>query len=314
MFSSIWQDIKNQFSHGNMLARIILVNIACFVMLLLSNLILKGIGGDGMYDAFLHSLCIGADWKHNLTHPWVFITHAFLHEGVWHLLGNMLGLYWFGRIVGDLLGDRRVLPIYLLSGLVGGLTYFAVANIAPALGFGSFALGASAAFMGILAVAGVTAPDYLISLPLLGDVRLKFIVLFFLALDLISISTGMNSNSGGSFGHLGGAAMGFLIAQQLRNGNDMTAPVNRVWDSITGFFENIFTKKRPKPKVAYRSPELKKQTVGRPDRSAGRRTAASSDDMSHQEQLDAILDKIKLTGYESLSAKEKEFLFDASNK
>jgi hypothetical protein len=138
-------------------------------------------------------------------------------------------------------------------------------------------------------------------------------VAFFLVLDLVGISTGYNS--GGSFGHLGGAAMGFLIGNQLQNGNDMTALVNRVWDAITHFFENIFNPKRPSPKMAYRNPDLKKQTVGKTARSSKRSSGSTlADDLTYQEQLDAILDKIKLTGYESLSATEKEFLFNASNK
>lgn len=310
MFSSIWQDIKDQLSHGNMLTRIIIVNVAGFLMLLLAKLLLGGMSGGSVYTTFLHSLMVGADWRHNLTHPWAFITHMFLHEDFWHLLWNMLGLYWFGRIVGDLLGDRRVLPIYLLSGLAGGFAYFIMANLVPGLGFGGFALGASAAFMGTLVVAGVTAPDYLIHLLLLGPVRLKFIVLFFLVVDLAAISVG--KNPGGSFGHLGGALMGFVIAYQLGNGNDLTAPVARVWDRIVSFFENLFSYQR-KPKVVYRSPNLKKQTVGRQAR-GGNRPRPEPDGLSHQEQLDAILDKIKLTGYDSLSATEKEFLFNASNK
>ncbi|MBI1228192.1 MAG: rhomboid family intramembrane serine protease [Bacteroidetes bacterium] len=311
MFSSIWQDIKGYFSHGNMLTRIILVNIGAFLTLLIANLLLGGASSE-LYSNFSHFFMVGVNWWHNLTHPWVFITHMFLHEGFWHLLWNMLALYWFGRIVGDLLGDRRVLPIYLLSGLAGGFVYFAMANLLPNVGFGSYALGASAAVMGTMAVAGVTAPDYLIGLPLLGDVRLKFIVLFFIILNLAYYSMGVNP--GGSIGHLGGAAMGFLIANQLQNGNDLTAPVNRVWDSITTFFEKLFSSKNIKPKVAYRNPDLKKQTVGKSARFSRRGDNNLAEDLSHQEQLDAILDKIKLTGYDSLSATEKEFLFNASNK
>jgi membrane associated rhomboid family serine protease len=280
-------------------------------MLLVAKLALAPLGNGLWYSTFIKSLMVGADWRHNLTHPWAFITHMFLHEGIWHLLWNMLGLYFFGRIVGDLLGDRRVLPIYLLSGLAGGVAYFALANILP--GFEPFALGASAAFMGLLAVAGVTAPNYLINLLLLGEVKLKYIVAFFLILDLVSIS--LNFGAGGSYGHLGGAAMGFLIAQQLQNGNDWTSPVNRIWDSITGFFENMFSEKQ-RPKSTYRNPDMKKQTVGggRPTRTASRRSATADDELSYQEQLDAILDKIKLTGYDSLTAAEKEFLFNASNR
>ena len=316
MFSSIWQDVKGQFSHGNMLTRIIWVNVGGFLLLLLSKLILVPMdgGSHALYEQFKESLIIGADWQHNLTHPWVFVTHMFLHEDLRHIILNLFGLYWFGRIVGDLLGDRRVLPMYLLSGLAGGLTYFVAANIAEQLGGGFFpyALGASAAFMGMLTIAGTTAPDYLIHLFIIGEVRLKFIVGFFIILDLVAISN--NFNSGGSFGHLGGAVMGFLIAQQLSHGNDWTVPVNRVLDAITSFFRNLFSPKRAKPKVAYRSPDLKKQPAGRTERRATSRHSTDANDLSHQEQLDAILDKIKQTGYESLSATEKEFLFNASNK
>ncbi len=313
MFSSIWEDVKAQFSHGNMLTRIIWVNVGGFLLLLFSKLIMGGMNGGAVYETFKHSLMIGADWKHNLTHPWVFITHMFLHEDLRHIFFNLLGLYWFGRIVGDLLGDRRVLPMYLLSGLAGGVVYFAGANLIGGVlpGFGDYALGASAALMGLLLVGGFTAPDYMINLLLLGEVRLKYIVAFYIILDLVAISN--ISNTGGSFGHLGGAFMGFLIAHQLGHGNDWTAPVNRLLDGITSFFGNIFTRKRPKPKAVYRSPDLKKQPVGRSERRANRRPAEGNE-LSHQEQLDAILDKIKLTGYESLSATEKEFLFNASNK
>jgi len=312
MFSSIWYDVKRQFSYGNMLTRIILANIGVFVVVILARLLLFSIGGGegGVYQKFLHFFMVGADWKHNLTHPWVFITHMFLHDGLWHILWNMLLLFWFGRIVGDLLGDRRILPIYLLGGLAGGFAYFFMANIATPWDFGAYALGASAAFMAILVVAGKTAPDYNISLLFLGDVKLKYIVAVLFLLDLIGLSA--NNNSGGSFGHLGGALMGFIIAQQLQNGNDLTAPVNKVLDSVTSFFSNLFLEKAPGPKVAYRSPDLKKHGAQRPGNSSQR--PGRKDDLPYQEKLDSILDKIKQSGYDSLSPSEKEFLFDASKK
>lgn len=312
MFSSIWYDVKRQFSYGNMLTRIILVNIGVFVFFILAKLVMMPIGdGDGLaYQKFLRFFMVGADWKHNLTHPWVFFTHMFLHTDFWHILWNMLLLYWFGRIVGDLLGDRRILPIYLLGGLAGGIAYFLVANLPTPWDFGSYALGASAAFMAILVVAGKTAPDYNISLPLLGDVKLKYIVGVLFLLDLIGISN--NNNSGGSFGHLGGALMGYVIAQQLQTGNDLTTPVNNILNSITSFFSNLFDHQPRRPKMVYKNPDAKKQQARRSGSS--RRRSGDADSESHQERLDAILDKIKQSGYDSLSGEEKEFLFNASKK
>ena len=313
MFTSIWEDIKQQFSYGNTVTRIILVNIAVFVVVTIVRLVLFPIDEGISYNKFLHFFTISSHWQHNLTHPWVLITHMFLHEGLMHILWNMLLLYWFGRIVGDLLGDRRVLPIYLLSGLVGGLTYFAMANALTSWGFGDYALGASAAFMGIVVVAGITAPDYIISLLFLGDVRLKYIVAVLVLLDLVAIS--WNNNTGGSFGHLGGAAMGYVIATQLQQGNDLTEPVNKLLDKISNFFRELFSNERPKPKMAYKNPKTKqKQRTRRSGESKKGSHSSDSSSLSHQEKVDAILDKIKESGYESLSAKEKEFLFNASKK
>ena len=311
MVTSIWEDIKQQFSYGNMLTRIILVNIGVFVLMTIVRLILMPVENGITYNDVLHFFAISSNIKHDLTHPWVFITHMFLHEQVFHILWNMILLYWFGRIVGDLLGDHRVLPIYLLSGLAGGVTYILMSHLLTGMTFGHYALGASAAFMGTIVVAGVMAPDYIISLLFLGDVRLKYIVAVFVLLDLVAIS--WNSNTGGSFGHLGGAAMGYIIAHQLKQGNDMTLPVNNILQKITSFFSELFSTNRPGPKMAYKNPKPKaRKTTHR--KSAKPSSKTGSGPLTHQEKIDAILDKIKKKGYESLSKEEKEYLFNASKE
>lgn len=306
MFESIWSDIKQQFSYGNALTKIILVNIGVFVFVNLVRIILMIVDGSApppSYEPFIHFFTISSNGWHNLTHPWVFITHMFLHEGFWHIFWNMLLLYWFGRIVGDLLGDWRVLPIYLLSGLAGGLTYFIVANIPTFWVFGSYALGASAAVMGTLAVAGMMAPDYILHLILIGPVRLKWVVLVLIFLDVVALSWG--SNSGGSIAHLGGAAMGFFIAAQLQRGNDLTRPVANWLSQLDAWLKSLRSGRR-KPKVVFRNE--KKSSASRPGPARRHKT---EDD---QARLDAILDKIKEQGYESLTKEEKEFLFNASKK
>ncbi|MEY3051496.1 MAG: hypothetical protein RLY31_1281 [Bacteroidota bacterium] len=316
MFDSIWHDIRRQLSYGNMVTRIMLVNIAVFVLAVLVRLFLLPFSdGQGLaFQQLVRYLEIGADWRHNLFHPWVFLTHMFLHLDVWHILWNMLMLHWFGRITGDLLGDRRILPIYLLGGLAGGLAFFVMANVPTPWSVGSYALGASAAVMAVLVVAGKTAPDYNITLLLFGNVRLKYLVAALVLLDVVALSH--NDNSGGSFGHLGGALLGYILADQLQRGNDLTRPVNRWLEQLQSFLQGL----RPSPtKRDARKPYVvyRRETAPRDAAASGAGKTAGRNDRRQpvdQDRLDAILDKIKQSGYDSLSAAEKQYLFDASNK
>lgn len=309
MFTSLWEDVKREYNYGNMITRIIIVNVSVFVVVNLVRLLLFIFyGGDGtntVYETFLHFFCASSDLWHNLTHPWVFITSMFLHEGFIHILFNMLFLYWFGRIVGDFIGNQRVLPLYLLGGFVGIIAYILSASFLPV---GSFALGASAAVMAIVVAAATISPDYIMRLLFLGDVKLKYIAAVLIFLDLIAIP-GLN-NTGGHIAHLGGAFFGWFFVKQLRSGQDWSEPVNRLLARISGFFSNVSdgAKSKPrKPKVVFKNTsKIKKGGKGR--------AVSDTEDLSHQEKLDTILDKIKKAGYESLSQEEKEFLFNASKK
>jgi len=295
-----------------MVTRIIIVNLAVFVFINVVKILLYLSNGGftpEFYFTFRNFFCISSDWQHNLSHPWGIITSMFLHEGFWHILWNMLFLYWFGRIVGDFIGNQRVLPLYLLGGICGGIIYFFSANLLPFGGGGiGYALGASAAVMAIVVASGVISPDYIMRLLFLGDVKLKYIVAVLVFLDLIGVAG--NYNTGGHFAHLGGAFFGWLFVYQLRNGNDWSVPVNKLLHNISSFFQNLFSNKSNRPKVIYKNPNLKKKWH---QRSSGH-SVSDKENTSHQEKLDAILEKIKQSGYESLTAEEKEFLFDASKK
>lgn len=319
MFQSIWEDIKQAFRHGNMVTRLMLINGVVFVAVNLVKLFMVIFGGFQLdaherFVRFMKFFSLSSDLLFNITHPWVIFTSMFLHENLLHALFNILFLMWFGRIVADLIGDRRLLPLYLLSGLAGGFLYLATAHWIYK--DGGYAYGASGAVMGIVVAAGVLAPDYLIRLIIIGDVRLKYIVIFLLLLDIIGLAN--MSNTGGHIAHLGGAAMGFFFIRQLQVGQDWSKPVNQLLDHIGDFFLRLFGGgKGNRPKVVYRSPDLKKerekvQSAG--GKGWGQRKGGSATDQSHQERLDAILDKIKQSGYESLTAEEKEFLFNASKK
>ncbi|MEZ5041106.1 MAG: rhomboid family intramembrane serine protease [Saprospiraceae bacterium] len=311
MFRSIWDDVKREYSYGNMVTRIIIINLAFFVIVKLLWVVLM-IGNawvePEIYRTISRFFMISSDWKHNLTHPWVIITHMFFHQDVFHILWNMLFLYWFGRIVGDLLGNHRVLPLYLLGGLVGGIAYFITSKLL--FQHTGFALGASGAVMAIVVAAGTTSPDYIMRLILLGDIKLKYIVGALVLLDVIGM--GSNINTGGRIAHLGGAFFGWVFVRQLREGNDLSISVNKLLAWLQQIFKGIKGGNpldRKGPKVVYRNPNRKKMASN-----VKGNAASDYNDMSYQEQLDSILEKIKKTGYENLTEEEKEFLFNASKK
>ncbi len=315
MLTSIWDDIKRQFNYGDVVTRIIIVNVAVFIVINLLKVFLHhGNGGStpGIYMDLRNFFCMSSDPYHFITHPWGMFTHMFMHEGFMHILFNMLFLYWFGRIVEDLVGNKRILPLFLLGGLSGAALYFISANLLPPEFYkmGKFALGASGGVMAVVVAAGVLAPDYSLRLILIGDVKLKYIVAVIFFVDLIG-TTG-DVNTGGHFAHIGGALFGWFFVASLRKGDDLSEPVNNTIDKLSMFFNNIFKgkkdKRRHRPKVVYRNKDKKVK------RSKPHASSDTEKNLSHQGMLDAILDKIKEDGYESLSDAEKEFLFKASNK
>lgn len=212
---------------------------------------------------------------------WTPMTYMFGHSGFFHFIFNMLWLYWFGQIFEDFLTARQLTFTYISGGLAGAILFIAFYNIFPAFSDVlpvATLIGASASVMAVVVATATLLPDYSIRLLLFGNVKLKFLVIAFIVIDIIGIA---ELNAGGSIAHLGGALMGFIFIKQLQNGND---------------WSKIFTKKK-KLKVAATNYNHK-VAAGLPD----------------QEVIDSILDKISRSGYESLSRKEKEELFKASNK
>ena len=304
MLQSILNDIKREFSTGNLISRLVIINVAVFIAINTVKLLLTlSNAGDlpPLYTKILHFFCISSDIVHNITHPWVFITSIFLHEGFWHLLWNMLFLYWFGRIVADLIGEQKILPLYLLGGFVGCLVFWASAQIMPYGGVRPiYALGASAGVMSIVVAAGMIAPDYIMRLILIGDVKLKYIVAVLVLLDLFGI--GGQYNTGGHFAHLGGVFMGWFFIYQLREGNDWSEGINSFLHKISMFFKE--DKQRPAKK---RDTKLVVK----------RQYKKKSNELSEQEiqnRIDLILDKIKEGGYQNLTQEEKDFLHNASSR
>jgi len=295
MFNSIYDDFKNTFRFGNMINKIILVNVVVFILIKLINVFDFN---SGFSSLLIRKLSLMADPLKELFQPWSIISHMFLHVGFWHILWNMLLLYWFGRIVGDLLGDHRVLPLYLLGGFCGGIMFILWANIAPGASDMAFAYGASAAVWAIIMATTMLAPDYIFHLLLIGPVRIKYIALAMFLMDLIS--TGNNTNTGGFFGHMGGALFGIYFVYMLRKGRELTAGLQSVLDGI-GQWSSGNQRRARTPRSTFKI--IRNEEPKKKDRSR-----------DEQSELDRILEKISKSGMESLSSEEKDFLFQVSKK
>lgn len=213
---------------------------------------------------------------------WTPVTYMFAHRELFHFFFNMLWLYWMGRIFEDFLNSRQFTFTYLAGGLAGALLFILSFNIFPAfkdsVEFTPPLIGASASVMAIVVATATLLPNYSIRLLFFGDVKLKYLALVYVILDIIGIA---GLNAGGSIAHLGGAILGFVFIKQLQNGND---------------WSKLFNRSRRLKVIRNNAPGKSQNTV--PD----------------QEVIDGILDKISKSGYNSLTRKEKEQLFKASNK
>lgn len=275
--------------------RLIFVNVAVFLAVILVGTIAFLM--QWQFDV-LNYLGAFSGFIDFIKKPWTAVTYMFTHEGFFHLFFNMLILYFLGRIFQDLLGEKRLLGVYLWGGLAGFLMYISFYNLFPAfegLAQHSRLHGASASVMAVVFGISAYSPNYRISLFLPQFVvKLWWIAAFYFVTDIIAIQ-GMNS--GGSLAHLGGALFGILFATQLKKGNDMATGLGE-WVS------NLRTIGKRKPKL---------RVEKKPDKS-GKRKAQSTMDASEDTQVkvDRILDKISKSGYDSLSKAERDFLFKAS--
>ena len=302
----MWKDVKYQLQMGNMVTRLVIANVAVYLAIKLVWLLIVIFAGgqapaEPYYQAFFSWLAISSDPVFTLTHIWVTVSYMFVHEGFLHILFNMLYLYWFGNILGDMIGDKKIVPLYLMGGLMGGLVYIIAAQFMPMIG--GQMIGASAAGLAIVLASAMVAPDYNMRLLFIGDVKLKWIAAVLILLDIFALSFTAN-NTGGHISHLGGVFMGYLFITSLNSGRDLSVPINNFFAKVRNFFEP------KKLKVVYKNTDRSNRPLNRNQRAH----AVSDNRVSHQDQLDAILDKIKLKGYDSLTSSEKKFLTDASKK
>lgn len=289
MFRSILNDLENQMRNGNMITRLIIVNLVVWVVFAL----IKSFTPQ-FYGTLIQYFAIPGDLMTLLYRPWTIFTHAFVHSTFMHVFWNMVLLYWFGRIVGDLIGDKHVLPLFICGVLAGAVGYLLSYQMLPRIG--AIAMGASAGVMAVTMAAGRVAPDYELNLLLIGRVRLKFVVLALILMDVIG--AGSQVNTGGHIAHLAGVLMGWFFVGQMGSNYGLTERIN----GIINWIRNPFTTKTRTPKnkrhlkVSHKSEKLSPSTTPSGD------------------QVDRILEKIKKSGFNSLTKKEREILAEASKE
>ena len=286
------EEFKRQFRNGNNLTKLIYINLAVFILLKLF-FVFAFLMQVNPWD-FINWFALPADIYKVLHKPWTIISYMFLHEGFLHILFNLLWLYFGGQIFMKYLNSKQLVSTYVLGGIFGGLSYVLAFNFFPVFQQNlsqSIAIGASASVLAILTAISTYVPNYSVQLTFIGRVKLKYIAIFSILLDVLSIPKG---NAGGHIAHLGGALYGFLYIQQLKVGKDWSRSFSRLMNELA----NIF-KKQPL-KTVHRKTKTDDQW---------RAEKASS-----QNEINKILDKISKSGYESLNKKEKETLFKASKK
>ncbi|HCX76088.1 MAG TPA: rhomboid family intramembrane serine protease [Algoriphagus sp.] len=311
MYGNFWENLRNAFKHGdNSLYKLIAINILVWLVFMISRVIMT-IGGFGeLYSSLISYFMMPASLPKLATQPWSLFTYMFLHEGIFHILFNMLFLYWVGLLIHQYLGSRKLANLYILGGLAGGLFYLLIYNLAPYFSNSvdtSLMLGASAGVFAIVVGAATLTPNTTFFLILLGPVKIKYIAIFYVVL---SFANSAGANAGGELAHLGGALMGFLYITQLRRGNDWGVPVQKVGI----FFENLFKKSPTKVKVSYRKAKTESGSFGSFSSPKSKPTATKSSEETSQEEIDRILDKIADRGYEALTKEEKRKLFEFSKK
>lgn len=298
-----FSQIKYSLRTGDVLVIFIAINVVVFLgikvietFLFLTKMnmdtSIEGISGIALLFA------VPASIPSLLVKPWSVFTYMFLHEDIWHIMMNMLVLYFSGKMFLESFSSSRFIRTYIWGGFAGAVLFILSFNIFPVFHDSiklSVALGASASVMAVLfsvAARRPFQPVYLFPIPFF-QVKLIYLAIIFFFIDIISIP---NGNAGGHIAHIGGALYGFL---------SVLFPFNQF--GFAKFFGNLYRPKARKSKP-YKSYTNTSYTRPADD------DKYNLEKKLHQQKIDSILDKISKSGYSSLTTEEKEYLFKNSSR
>jgi membrane associated rhomboid family serine protease len=274
--NSFLDELKGRYRQGDIALRLIYINVGVFLFLTLLNLAWTLCGRQGLpLEQYLQLPAWPLRWLHQ---PWSILTYMFVHADVWHLLFNMLWLYTFGQLFLATHSTRHFRQLYLLGGIAGGVLFMLAYNVFPYFreSVGYTQAGLVGASAAVLALVVATAVQQ-------PDYRLRFALIGFVRLKYVALFVVLADllfltadNAGGHIAHLGGALAGWLFARRLSR------------------------PQRPRMEVHM-----------------GKHAADYSYNARRQQQndrVDRILEKLKKSGYNSLTDVEKKSLFDASRR
>lgn len=297
------EDIKYQFKFGAATIQLLLMNVFVFIVIKLFDVVGR-LGDFSNTTSELSNTIFTLDTSLNgfIYKPWGLITSIYSHYDFFHLLFNMLFLYFAGTLFEQLFDKKRLVYTYFLGGIFGGIFEILAHLIFPSLsGENVVIVGASGSVMAIFAALAFYRPNLQLNLFGLVPVRIIFVAAFFILMDLIALGV---DDGKAHFAHMGGVLLGLLSIQNRHENSNILNFFMRIGDQIVQFFKVLF-KPKSKLKVAHKNSN---STQFKTDEQY------NLEKKQRQQKIDAILDKISKSGYESLSKAEKEFLFQQSNK
>jgi membrane associated rhomboid family serine protease len=288
-------DLKRLYNNGSIITKLIFINVAAYVVLYFLFLAFPNL------ESYFS---LPGTFKEFIFKPWTIVSYMFLHGGFWHLLMNMLWLFWFGQIFLLFFNNKQFLAVFLLGGFAGALLHLGVNELLPTEARVGI-IGASAAVMSIVFAISTFKPDYEIHLMFFGAVKIKYLAIIAIVIDIMGIAGEMKnglvvSDGVAHFAHLGGALYGIWFGYKVKNGKDITRSFNNFLNNAVSFFgSSKAEKQRAKMKI-----DSKYNRFEKPGRDK-----KSFEKDANQIELDRILDKISKEGYHNLTKEESEFLF-----